>query len=87
MMLVRRAIRLAKMFFSLTPKWHMFVHFVARMARQGNGRSYATWLDESTNKLLKKCCRHVSQWNFEASVYTRIAHALERGKKRFRTSF
>ena len=70
----------------LLPKRHMVLHMLRRMPVFGNPRFHAAWKDESLNKLLKKCCRQVSQATFEVAVLIGVkgSLALQRGRKRER---
>ena len=66
-----------------TPKHHIIYHLLHKMGYQGNPRNYATWLDESLNKLLKRCCRETSVVTFERCVLARMRSLLcEKGSKR-----
>jgi hypothetical protein len=65
------------------PKFHIVFHLVHRMGWFGNPRLYATWLDESLNRMLKGCCRQTSQATFCRSVLFRMSRLLE-SKKRLR---
>ena len=61
----------------LIPKRHLLLHLLKRMGHHGNPRFYATWFDESLNKLLKRSCKHVSQATFESSVLTTMSAVLK----------
>ena len=63
--------------FGPIPKEHFAYHLLARMAYLGNPKRYATWLDESLNKALKKTTTHASQLSFEPSVLLKMQHVLE----------
>ena len=41
----------------MTPKHHLIVHLIDLSEFHGNPTLYATWFDESLNKVLKKACR------------------------------
>ena len=67
------------------PKRHAVLHVLRRSAYLGNPRVYANWWDETLNRLLKRCCRQVSQQTFEASVLFNVNQLLaKRGVKRTR---
>ena len=82
---VQRAFDLFKRYCVLTehipeiriPKQHMFLHLLHELRFFGNARVYATWRDESLNKSVKKCCKHVSQSTFEASVLADMRQLLK----------
>ena len=65
-----------KMFLALTanmegmaiPKRHVMMHVLDDMHKFGNPKTYANWLNESMNKVLRKCCRQVSQCTFDTAV-------------------
>jgi hypothetical protein len=69
-----------------TPKHHLCFHLVGNLLRHGNPTWYANWQDESLNRILKACCRNVSQRSFEASLLLRMrelisnASTLKRGR-------
>jgi len=65
-----------------TPKRHAIVHMIRNTPRQGNPRCYANWLDESLNKVLKRCCREIAQSTFESNVLLAMAELLKTGYKR-----
>ena len=70
---------------AFTPKHHWAFHLVHSIQRQGNPAFYATWMDESLNKVLKGCCRQTAQSTFETSVLVRMGEVLRgRGAKRGR---
>ena len=48
-----------------TPKRHLCTHLLSNLAKHGNPRMYSTWMDESLNKQIKKCCRELSQTTFD----------------------
>ena len=58
------------------PKNHLVYHLLFNIPMHGNPKDYATWLDESLNKVLKGCCRNVSQATFEQTVLVRMADVL-----------
>ena len=65
------------------PKKHMLLHMLERLTDVGNPTFYSNWLNESLNKLLKACCRQVSQHTFESGILIRMRALL---RKRARTS-
>lgn len=68
----------------LIPKRHLMLHVLRGIDMQGNPRFYSAWQDESNNKILKKCCRQVSQATFELSVLSsmkRIMAQLQRKRR------
>jgi hypothetical protein len=79
-------IALMVLFDVFTPKHHLCFHLVANLSRHGNPSFYANWRDESLNRVLKACCRNVSQRTFEASLLLRMrdlisdASTLKRGR-------
>jgi len=66
------------------PKHHLAFHLVHNIQRQGNPAFYATWMDESLNKVLKGCCKQTSQATFETSALIRMNQVLRSGTKRGR---
>jgi hypothetical protein len=66
----------------LIPKRHIVLHMLRRIPFFGNPRLYGTWNDESLNKLLKRCCRGVSQCTFELSVLCNMKYLLSKDDKR-----
>ena len=65
------------------PKRHAVSHMVFSALFYGNPRFYATWTDESLNKLLQAACRQLSQATFEDTVLLSMAHLLkEESQKR-----
>ena len=64
------------------PKRHLFLHLLRRLWWFGNPRYYATWHDEALNKLLKSCCRQVSQITFEKTVVENVQRILDLQKRR-----
>ena len=68
------------------PKKHLSAHLVHNVAFLGNPRYYANWIDEALNKLLKACCRGVSQATFESSVLSAMQLALMAKDKEKRRS-
>jgi hypothetical protein len=69
-----------------TPKHHLCFHLVGNLLWHGNPIWYANWRDESLNRVLKACCRNVSQRTFDASLLLRMrelisdSSALKRGR-------
>ena len=59
-----------------TPKRHAMAHLLKDMASMGNPTRYANWLDESYNRMLKNCCRTVSQATFESFLLVRMSYLL-----------
>jgi hypothetical protein len=59
------------------PKQHMVLHMLREVRWFGNVRLYATWVDESLNKDLKKACRGVSSSTFEVSVLSNMRGFLQ----------
>ena len=66
------------------PKRHLAIHLFRRMVFFGNPRQYATWRDESLNKLLKSACQLMSQATFEPRVLAHMAYLLRPKRKRQR---
>ena len=66
----------------LIPKAHIMCHPLERLHDHGNPKCFANWRDEGLNKLLKACCRTVSQRTFEPSLLTRMRALL--GKRTVR---
>ena len=60
-----------------TPKHHIIFHMLKKMDYQGNPALYATWLDESLNKMLKKSCKETSQMTFEITILMRMRRVLK----------
>ena len=58
------------------PKRHLSVHLLRELECNGCPRFYATWFDEALNKLLKGCCRNLSQNRFEAAILPAMRHLL-----------
>lgn len=73
-----RAVVLLRSEMELTPKFHLGLHLTHRLAHSGQVRLYANWYDESLNRVLKTCCRHISQLRFEEEVLFRMRHSLGR---------
>jgi hypothetical protein len=70
---------------SWTPKHHVVYHMLLNTGFHGNPELYANWEDEALNKMLKACCRYVSQLRFEESCLLRMRSLLKaRGQKRTR---
>ena len=67
---------------SFTPKHHLIIHLLFRADFLGNPRFYASWKSEALNKVLKGCCRQVSQATFEATVLFRTRSVLTSHAKR-----
>ncbi len=59
-----------------TPKHHLTFHLLANIHYLGNPTKYATWRDESLNKLLKSACRNASHLRFDISVLLRMRELL-----------
>ena len=69
--------------FVATPKRHLAMHLLRRMPWFGGPGSYANWLDESDNKLMKQCCRRLSQQTLEVVLLQQMKYNLEsRSRKR-----
>ena len=60
----------------LIPKRHLLLHMLRALPVLGNPSFYSSWKDESNNKLLKLCCRKVSQSTFEISVLSAMRSVL-----------
>ena len=60
------------------PKKHMVLHMLERLTEAGNPTYYSNWLNESLNKLLKQCCRNVSQHTFESGLLIRMRALLRK---------
>ena len=58
------------------PKRHLTIHLLRELDYNGCPRFYATWLDEALNKLLKGCCRNLSQNRFDAAILPAMRHLL-----------
>jgi len=61
-----------------TPKHHIVFHLLRNMGRQGNPLVYATWFDESLNKVLKTACKNAAAATFYPGVLLRMRELLER---------
>ena len=59
-----------------TPKHHIVLHLLFNVKRQGNPMVYATWLDESLNKLLKASCKNASATTFYPVVLLKMRELL-----------
>ena len=66
-----------------TPKRHAMSHMILDSGFLGNPRCYANWVDESLNKLLKACCRKVSQTTFEEMVLLAMSQLLAGARMSF----
>ena len=75
--LYKQHVEAMRVFETFVPKHHIIVHMLDKMSYQGNPVFYATWLDESLNKVLKAACRFTSQSSFELSVLTRMRQILQ----------
>lgn len=64
-----------------TPKHHAVWHLLGRMGFQGNPAMYSNWKDEDLNRVLKGCCRGISQATFEPNVLMRMQQVLHRAKR------
>jgi hypothetical protein len=62
-----------------TPKHHIVFHLLKNAGRQGNPLIYATWLDESLNKVLKSACKNAAAVTFYPSVLMRMRELLRTG--------
>ena len=60
------------------PKRHLAFHMLRDLVYFGSPKAYANWLNESLNKMLKGCCRNVSQQRFEETVLAGMRHLLHR---------
>lgn len=60
------------------PKHHLTFHMIMRAVLHGNPWLDATFLDESLNKELKRCCRFAHQATFESTVILKITEVLQR---------
>ena len=58
------------------PKHHIFFHLLARTEYQGNPLVYATWLDESLNKVLKQCCKNAGASTFYETTLLKLRELL-----------
>ena len=58
------------------PKRHLTLHLLRELDYNGCPKYYATWFDEALNKLLKGCCRNLSQNRFEAALLPAMRHLL-----------
>lgn len=59
------------------PKHHIVVHLLRKSGFQGNPLVYATWLDESLNKLLKAACKNASAATFYTTVLLKMRDLLK----------
>ena len=71
-----RHMALMKAYEVFTPKHHLIWHMLKKIDYQGNPNIYATWLDESLNKTLKKACKDTSQITFETSMLMRMRRIM-----------
>jgi hypothetical protein len=62
--------------FGYIPKHHIVFHLLRNIGRQGNPLVYATWLDESLNKLLKAACKNAAASTFYAGTLLRMRELL-----------
>ena len=76
MSLYRKHLALMTYFDQFVPKHHVVVHLVHRLLFLGNPSWYSNWTDESLNRMLKACCRHVSQSTVEWSLLLRMRDLL-----------
>jgi len=60
-----------------TPKHHIMFHLLAKSGFQGSPMLYATWLDESLNKLLKQGCKNAGSATFYPSVLLKMRDLLK----------
>lgn len=58
------------------PKRHLAMHLFNKMTWFGNPTAYANWVDESLNRMLKLCCRNISQKTFESVVLQQMRYLL-----------
>ena len=80
--LYNQHVALIQPFDQYVPKHHAFYHLLRNSAWQGNPTLYANWEDEALNKVLKGCCRNISQLRFEDNVLLRMRELLRSGHKR-----
>ena len=74
-----RHIALIVPFESFVPKHHLVFHLLLKSSFHGNPCYYATWLDESLNKVLKSACKNACAATFEGSVLLRMKELLKDG--------
>jgi hypothetical protein len=70
-------LELMRPFDLFVPKHHVILHALGEANDKGNPWLYASWLDESLNKVLKGCCRNASQITFEEVVLSKISEVLK----------
>ena len=61
-----------------TPKRHLCTHLLSNLAQHGNPRMYSTWMDESLNKQIKKCCRELSQTTFDIVLLASVKELFKK---------
>merc|ERR1711860_308638 len=71
-------------FYELLPKHHLWCHLCEDAVEYGNPNQWATWTDESLNKVLKMCARGCHAMRFEASLLQRMEQQL--GAKKCQSS-
>ena len=59
------------------PKFHILIHAICDTHFKGNPAYYSSWLDESLNKVLKRCCRWASQAAFDETTLFKMKKTLE----------
>ena len=75
-----RHLRLAKAAgVELSPKHHLFIHMMRKTAIAGNPRTYATFLDESLNKVLASVCKVAYATVWELRVFANFGHLRGHG--------
>lgn len=73
----RRHLTLMSPFGVFTPKHHLTMHMLKKASFLGNPTVYATWKDESLNKLLKTACRNAASCTLERMVLLRMRDLLK----------
>ena len=77
MELHNRHMALMAPFTCFVPKHHLLWHLLSRTKWFGNPAKYATWLDESLNKVLMQACKNACSARFDASVLLRMVALLK----------
>ena len=72
-----RHVALMTPFNCFVPKHHIVFHLIRNIGYHGNPLVYATWLDESLNKLLKAACKHAAGPTFYQNVLLKMRDLLK----------
>ena len=62
---------------TLTPKHHLMIHAVQRMATQGSLQLYSTYHDEALNRLVAAIARSAHAWTFSETINFKYACLAE----------